>query len=1006
MYYSDGLEESYQKDYQERESLSWWSTNTIARTMMVNFDTNNSLQIFHDNSGTQDETTFWEFEDESPGFKINEEANRAYCRLNSERVYPFLALQQKIKDNHYSNTEPLPSCFYFALEHQAIKKNSGDKQTKYTQLKEDMKTFGDLPQEFIEGIKSGTIEITPIEDDKLKKEGFSNNIALICKSLPKRPLLILIYGRHLNHSASYIARISEDNHCELLSLNSLDDYNDSLFIESLKEGLKKGLELSDDDFDDPIYEFTYQKNTNSCSIITPAVLSQVDPDRPLSEQVQELKNVMEGVINNNKMIRRLFARIDWWNAVVNSKKVREEGENGGFRIIERDTEELEQAMHEVFKQLFYYVCKLPIPTKIDLNNDPQILTASLKFLNIFDINPNDKVFLKLFNRVDSKLVSEISDLNPQHLRPYSSDSQKKYSEQYQNIEKKNTWLNAGNVQRVIEHLNTSETLHCFHLHGGLVDEPTFAEFDSDELYGEYSKKPTINENANLAFYELNAERVYPFIEFKNKIQEGLYDDNDPLPLCYYVALKHKAFKNINGTKKSTYKKLNKSLQTFGDLPKDFIEGIKSGDITIEPVEDDRLKKEGFANCTASICRAMPKRPLTLVVMGHFPGHYASYIAQISEDDQCEIVSLNSLPGYNNDLFIDSLKEGIKKGLGLKDEDFLPTQSSVINQFDSASCAVIVGAVLSSVDPTKTLAEQFDNFVDVMNGVIKHKTEVRKLFARMEWWNQWIALRRKTNSHGHLLGAREVFTKEQLHIFQSVFKQLFYHVCGLKSPKKITLPKDPVIFKECARFLMLFDITINDPVFLRHFNKVSQNTQDEVSDEISDETLELNKNFFERDHWADNKTQLLEKLFEHEDLSESSKIAFEKAIDDLAKHARLNLNSKFTTKRALAGQKKYQALSTLFQESETLEDLQKNTRKLLDTKNPDKSTLLKNRGGFFGAYKTFSCAASFFGAKHYKFGNRTAISRTDHYLIALSDVIDKIISTKSDDQSDLSTSISS
>ena len=169
---------------------------------------------------------------------------------------------------------------------------------------------------------------------------------------------------------------------------------------------------------------------------------------------------------------------------------------------------------------------------------------------------------------------------------------------------------------------------------------------------------------------------------------------------------------------------------------------------------------------------------------------------------------------------------------------------------------------------------------------------------------------------------------------------------------------------------------------------------------------MQEKYFNRNDWATNKEILTKKLFDkNAEVSEDLKINFQHALDDLARHARLNLDSAFTTKRALAGRKKYEVLSNLFQESENLEDLLNNIRMFLEVKNPDNSPLLKNRGGFFSAYKTFSRAANFLGAEHYKFGTRTAVSRTDHYLIALYDTIAQVNNAK-DDHSDSNNSNSS
>ena len=54
--------------------------------------------------------------------------------------------------------------------------------------------------------------------------------------------------------------------------------------------------------------------------------------------------------------------------------------------------------------------------------------------------------------------------------------------------------------------------------------------------------------------------------------------------------------------------------------------------------------------------------------------------------------------------------------------------------------------------------------------------------------------------------------------------------------------------------------------------------------------------------------------------------------------------------------------------------------------PKNSDLLKNRGGFFGAYKTLSKCLSAVGFKHFTYNKRTAESTTDHLLISLLDAV--------------------
>ena len=71
------------------------------------------------------------------------------------------------------------------------------------------------------------------------------------------------------------------------------------------------------------------------------------------------------------------------------------------------------------------------------------------------------------------------------------------------------------------------------------------------------------------------------------------------------------------------------------------------------------------------------------------------------------------------------------------------------------------------------------------------------------------------------------------------------------------------------------------------------------------------------------------------------------------------------------------------------------------KKPKESELLKNRGRFFGAYKTFSKIYDRVGLLHYSYRKqdgtkRTAESTTDHLLIQLHDAMNdelELLTTK-------------
>ncbi len=469
-----------------------------------------------------------------------------------------------------------------------------------------------------------------------------------------------------------------------------------------------------------------------------------------------------------------------------------------------------------------------------------------------------------------------------------------------------------------------------------------------------------------------------------------------LPLSFYEALKRNAFKIKKDHTLVDYPGLNENMKTFSDLPADFIEGVKSGDIILNPEKDDDLTKECLSNFTASVCRRLPKRPLVLLIHGDHKGHSSAYIARISEDNRCELLSLNSCEAYKkpDKLFIESLKEGVKKGLGLKDKDFAKPIYKVIQQ-RSFACVFIASILLSLVDPDQKLSEQKDNLLKAMDAMIKHDKMTRRLVARILWWNQVVNSKRARHEDGHW-EAIQRDTKKLEQAMHEVFRQLAFRLCEIPVPTKISLSEDPEIFKECAKFLHVFNIEINDPTFLKLFNKVEHNLLDEVSEELSEDQ----EKYFDPDNWTTNKETLANKLFDEitED-REDLKNAFYDALDDLAKHARNNLDSTSTTTRAEEGRQKYKALASLLEDVEDLDSLQDSVKKFLNVKNPAKSTLLKNRGGFFGAYEKFSSFVNYIGVKHYQFGDRTAISRTDHYLIALNDAIDDLEALRNEHHSD-------
>lgn len=418
---------------------------------------------------------------------------------------------------------------------------------------------------------------------------------------------------------------------------------------------------------------------------------------------------------------------------------------------------------------------------------------------------------------------------------YPSELEDRFNNDFKDYEKTNKWFNSSIIKTLISNLNSNNHLLVLQDQGGVQDEAIFRNFHSDE--------PLSTLNPDVVFFELESQRIFPFHQFHNKILENTYAADEELPLCFYRGLEHKAFK-IN-----RQIKLSKQFKTYGDLPEAFIQGIQSGEITINPIEDDALKTEGFINNIAKICNEMPNKPFTFLVLGHFKDHYAAYVVRVSEDDRCEIISLNSLSGYNDTLFINALKKGIKKGLGFNESNFEPTLSGIVKQSDWALCGVVASCILGCVDHNKPLKDQFEHLKKLMKGVIDNKKSVRKLLARIAWWKNAVAFR-KTFENDQWKYV-EHFSDEQSQKMKSLFLQLLYHTCKIEPPGRCDLVFDPALYEEYQRFLNLFGIKINDEAFLKLFNKYESSENEDTdstkeADDISFENIEPKINQFSDD----------------------------------------------------------------------------------------------------------------------------------------------------------------
>jgi len=189
------------------------------------------------------------------------------------------------------------------------------------------------------------------------------------------------------------------------------------------------------------------------------------------------------------------------------------------------------------------------------------------------------------------------------------------------------------------------------------------------------------------------------------------------------------------------------------------------------------------------------------------------------------------------------------------------------------------------------------------------------------------------------------------------------------------------------------------------------TADDTSLEFEDESeedstkFESKKNIFSKLEWGNTKNQFARKIFgEDAGLTQLSEDVI-KALDHLARHARWHLEITSSSDRAKAASAKLAALKALFAEfnlveGETERDRLTAIKEIIEGKFSDysyhRSDLLKNRKGFFGAYKSYSQLLSFFGVKHFRYKSdridQTSLSSVHHYLIELCDAINKQIDT--------------
>lgn len=583
---------------------------------------------------------------------------------------------------------------------------------------------------------------------------------------------------------------------------------------------------------------------------------------------------------------------------------------------------------------------------------------------------------------------------------YSIEQEEIYRGDYSKIEDINTSMHSDDHQSVLWHLDIDLNTQQHQLVNDLCSDGWIIRygcgFDLDIIDSSLLLK---NCDKPRSFILLTKTAGHKFSIVTSLIREDNYKSTDKLPEEFYSALRqglivNNEFTKEKGLKTSPYtgfKKLN--LQTYADLPQDFIDGIKNSTIGFKISRDENLMKKDHIRTISLMCKTTSLRPLTLLIHGGHPNHSGSYIARIAEDNTCEILGLNSLPGYDDQYFIDVLKEGIQQGYDTSEIQFIEPVIKIIKQ-KNWSCSAISACVLSQVDPKKRLDEQFDHLCHVMEGVINNAHMTRRLIARMEWWFREIYFKDKDLKENldHYTGMKKIFT------------QLLYSIIQLDPPQKIDFPGDENSRQDYLRFLNVFGIKLNDKKFLSLFNEVNSIPVNEVSDSQLEKSIlaekseeELSELEQKKSNWYNDSEAIVKKLLRGVEKTEKLTDALTLAVEDLAKHAKKHLLSDSNSERAKAGMTKLNELNVLLSE-ENLKDLHTFKTKLeeiLNVTKPEKSVLLKNRGGFFGVYKTYSQIAAKMGSPHFTYKNRTAISSTDHYLIALFDAVSDILSSESD-----------
>lgn len=388
---------------------------------------------------------------------------------------------------------------------------------------------------------------------------------------------------------------------------------------------------------------------------------------------------------------------------------------------------------------------------------------------------------------------------------------------YIDLENVKVWMSGNDGLRFLELLNDSN-----HFQTQVVyDYKTIDKFYS-HLNGEFEKINYFNVQANSLALMMNVEAGFAFIELQRAILSAADHPNDLLPDSFHFARHNKLFTTVVNNKKVTYKGFTKkSYRTYKDLPEDFVSGIRDFNIEVTPTHDRDYKLKAIADMIAAFGNKVIARPLTISLYGFFPRHAAPYMVRIPESGPFEILAMNSLPGYDDKLFIEGIKKGVRQIPG-NEGRACSTYTTRIYQKDISSCVVITTALFAAVNPDQTLIQQQNHLESILRGVLENRQLVRRLIARADWWYKEIYQFRSRLLHEpDLILGDDENADQYLNSMKCIFKQLLYFACDINPPHKIDFPSNVDHANECLRFLNIFAISENDNTFLRYFNPTNK-----------------------------------------------------------------------------------------------------------------------------------------------------------------------------------------